>query len=89
MVVYDDLSGDTLKFDVIMAEVFTRLLRAAATPAELVAHLAEVLDLEADPRLQRLTEIALERFVRSELVEPLPGSSPTPEGDQACRPEAR
>ncbi len=75
-VVYDDLSGDTLKLDVIMSEIFSRLQQSAASQDELVQHLSKTLDLDIDLRLQRLAEIALERFedsglmVRTEAPEP-------------------
>ena len=67
-VVYDDLSGDTLKLDVIMAEVFARLHQGGATSGELAQHLAKALDVEVDLRLERLVEIAIERFADSGLI---------------------
>ena len=67
-VIYDDLSGDTVKLDVIMTELFRRLLESDATSGDLMRHLAEVLDLEQDLKLWRLTEIALARFADSGLI---------------------
>lgn len=73
IVVYDDLSGDTLKLDVIMAATFQRLQQGAVSRDVVADHLAATLDLEGDPRLRRLAEIALERLSLSELIvaEPL------------------
>jgi len=68
IVVYDDLSGDTLKLDVIMAATFQRLQQGAASLDAVADHLAATLELEGDPRLWRLAEIALERLALSELV---------------------
>jgi PqqD family protein of HPr-rel-A system len=62
MVIYDDLSGDTLKLDVVTAEIFRRVQQEAATSEQLAQHLSSVLDVEVDLRLERLIEIALERF---------------------------
>lgn len=76
VVVYDDLSGDTMKLDVVMAEAFRCILGTPATQTQLVEHLASVFDLEADLRLQRLAEIAIERFVDTGLIEPVRGSRP-------------
>ncbi len=76
VVVYDDLSGDTMKLDAIMAEAFTCFLKAPATELELVEHLASVFDLETDMRLQHLADIAIERFVAAGLIEPLSASRP-------------
>jgi PqqD family protein of HPr-rel-A system len=68
IVVYDDLSGDTLKLDVIMAATFQRLQQGASSLDVVADHLATTLDLEGDPRLRRLAEIALERLSLSELI---------------------
>jgi len=68
MVIYDDTSGDTLKLDFLMAATFQRLLAGPATLPELVDCLAAALELEVDPRLRRLVEIALERFALSDLA---------------------
>jgi len=90
MVVYDDLSGDTLKLDVIMTALFQRLQQGPAGLRELVDGLGAVLEMEVDPRLHRLVEITLERFVLSELVvaqpapapqSPQPGPEPEPPRD--------
>lgn len=75
-VIYDDLSGDTMKLDVIMTELFRRLLESDATSGDLMRHLAEVLDLAPDPKLWRLTEIALARFADSGLITPCQPPAP-------------
>jgi PqqD family protein of HPr-rel-A system len=75
---YDDLSGDTFKLDIIMAEIFARLQQGGATPDELVQHLAQTLDIEADLRLERLVELALERFEDSGLA--MPATALAPDG---------
>lgn len=67
--VYDDRSGDTLKLDVVAAEAFKRLAQGPTRLEDIVHHLAAVLELEADPRLYRLTEITLERLQLSDLAE--------------------
>lgn len=77
IVIYDDFSGDTMKLDVVMAEIFKRLTQAAATQAEIVAYLASELDLEVDPRLERLTEITLGRFAASGLIVAAEGRGPS------------
>lgn len=69
IVFYDDFTGDTLKLDVVMAEIFRRLLQAPATQAQLTDHLATTLDLEADMRLEGLAAIALERLNQAGLIE--------------------
>jgi hypothetical protein len=76
MVIYDDLSGDTLKLDVIMAEIFRRVQQGAATFEQLAQHLSNVLDVEIDLRLERLIEIALERFEVSGLMISTGASTP-------------
>lgn len=68
MVVYDDLSGDTLKLDVIMTVVFKRLLDRPATSSELGGHLATILALDNDPKLHKLTELALDRLADAGLI---------------------
>lgn len=68
-VLYDDLSGDTLKLDVVMTEIFVRLQKDNATAEELVQHLARLLELEADRRVEHLVEIAIQRLARSGLIE--------------------
>lgn len=69
--IYDDLSGDTFKLDLIMAEIFIRLQKTEASPDELVQHLSQVLDIETDLRLERLVEIALKRFEDGGLATPV------------------
>ena len=70
IVIYDDLSGDTLKLDVLMAEAFRHLHRGPATLAELTAYLAQSFDLEDDFRLTNWTARMIERFEKSGLIEP-------------------
>jgi hypothetical protein len=83
MVVYDDLSGDTLKLDVIAAAAFKTLLAGPAATTAIVEHLAVLLELEPDPRLRRVAEIALGRIAAAGLAEARPV---TPEA--AGRPDA-
>ena len=78
VVVYDDRSGDTLKLDVIAAEAFRLLSLGPVRQEDVVGHIAGVLDLEADPRLYRLTEIALERLAASNLAIAEPIAQPAP-----------
>lgn len=68
MVVYDDVSGDTLKLDPMMTLIVDRLKQAPARPAELVAHLAELLEVDNDPKLRQLTQLGLDRLAASGLV---------------------
>lgn len=70
VVVYDDLSGDTLKLDVVMAEVFRFLLETPASQSQLADHLASVLEMAPDARLQLLTNAALRRYRHAGLIEP-------------------
>lgn len=81
MVIYDDLSGDTLKLDVVMAEILRRVQQDAATFEQLAQHLSNVLDVEIDLRLERLVEIALERFEASGLL--ISAEAPSPDGGKA------
>lgn len=74
-VIYDDMSGDTMKLDVVLTQAFLRLLDAPATQAELTEHLAKQLALDVDRQLERYTAIALERFQRSRLIEPVPNKA--------------
>lgn len=76
VVVYDDLSGDTLKLDVIMAEVFRFLLSSPATRSQLTAHLASAFHLDADTRLQHLATTALNRSRHAGLVKPAVNDAP-------------
>jgi len=69
VVVYDDLSGDTLKLDAIMSVIFNLLLKTTATTTQLSAQLARTLDLENDPKLSQVTELALRRLADSRLVQ--------------------
>jgi hypothetical protein len=78
VVVYDDLSGDTMKLDVIVAEAFNYFLDAPATQVQLVEYFASVLDLDADLRLQHLAGIAIGRLADTGLIEPDHGSKPLP-----------
>ena len=69
MVIYDDLSGDTLKLEVLMAEAFRHLQKAPATLAELTAYLAEAFELEDDTRLALWATRMIERFENAGLIE--------------------
>lgn len=80
IVVYDDLSGDTMKLEVLMAEAFRYLHRGPATLAELTAYLAKSFDLEDDFRLTNWAARMIERFEKSGLIEP--AADPAP-GDHA------
>lgn len=68
--VYDDLSGDTMKLDPVMAEAFRRLLRGQASASELCEHIAATFELEVDVKLQHWVAKAIDRFSRSGLIEP-------------------
>ncbi len=68
--VYDDLSGDTLKLDPVMAEAFRQLLLGQPSLSELCDHIAATFDLEPDYKLRRWLEIAMDKFRRSGLIEP-------------------
>ena len=72
VVVYDDLSGDTLKLDTIMSVIFDLLRDRTATTTQLAALLASTLDLENDPRVFQLTDLALHRLADSGLIAPEP-----------------
>ena len=76
MVVYDDVSGDTLKLDSIMTVIFLALTDRPSDSTGLVAHLAEVLEVENDPKLRQLIQIGLDRLAACGLVrgEPAPAS---------------
>ena len=69
IVVYDDLSGDTLKLDPVMAEAFSCLLRGHASVEELRNHIADTFDLEADQKLQYWMDKAIAGLQRSGLIE--------------------
>ena len=70
MVIYDDLSGDTLKLEVLMAEAFRYLQRAPATLGEITAHLADSFELDDDTRLALWATRMIERFEKAGLIEP-------------------
>lgn len=76
IVIYDDLSGDTMMLDVIMSRALLRLLEAPATHAELKEFLAKQFDLEVDRQLARYTTLLLEKFQRSGLIEPVSNRDP-------------
>lgn len=77
-VVYDDLSGDTLRLDVVMTEIFKRLHQGPASLAQLTAQLASVLDLEQDLRLEHVTRTALDRLAECGLTVPPPSPPGAP-----------
>ena len=70
VVIYDDMSGDTLKLDPVMAEAFKRLLHGRASHSDLCDHIASAFDLEADPKVGDWVSEAIGRFRRSGLIEP-------------------
>ena len=70
VVIFDDLSGDTLKLDPVMAEAFRRLLSGPASMSDLCDHIAAIFDLEADLKIQDWMIEAVDRFRRSGLIEP-------------------
>lgn len=74
LVVYDDLSGDTLKLDVVATAAFQTLLAGPASATAVTKRLAALLDLEADPRLHRVAEIALGRLAATGVVVQLPAA---------------
>lgn len=83
MVVYDDLSGDTQKLDLVTAEVFKRLRQGEATLSQLTDHLAKALDLEGNRRLAHIAETAVTRLaaqglVAQDLVQPQAGGANAP-----------
>lgn len=69
VVVYDDLSGDTMKLDIIMSEIFRLTLHKPADLGEIVRHLASTLDLKADQQLRHLATLALQRLRQAALIE--------------------
>lgn len=69
IVVYDDLSGDTMKLNPYMSETLRCLQQAPASEAAITRHLAETLEADADSHLQRWVARAIERFERVGLVE--------------------
>jgi len=79
IVVYDHCSGNTMKLDIIMSEVFRFVLRRPATEAAIVAHLAATLDLAADAHFRRIADRALLRLHQAALIQPLssPGAPPS------------
>ena len=76
VVIYDDLSGDTLKLEPVMAEAFMRLLHGQASVSELCDHIADAFDLEADQKLHHWTAKAIDRLRRSGLIEPAGPQAP-------------
>jgi len=78
VVVYDDVSGDTLKLDSIMTVIFLRLLETPSRSPDLVSHLARELDVDDDPKLRQLTELGLSRLAGCGLVIAAPEPVPVP-----------
>lgn len=81
MVVYDDLSGDTMKLNPYMSETLRCLQQAPASETTITRHLAETLEADADSRLQRWVARAIERFERVGLVEAVAAPEQTGESD--------
>ena len=75
IVIYDDRSGDTMKLDIIMSEIFRLVLQRPATGSAITSHLAATFDLPADARLRRITDRALRRLREAALIRPLSSSS--------------
>lgn len=75
IVLYDDCSGDTMKLDIIMSEIFRFMLQRPVTVPAITDHLAETFDLAADEQLRRITGRALHRLREAALIQPL--SSPS------------
>lgn len=71
IVIYDDLSGDTMKLDIIMSAIFRFMLQRPATQTAITEHLAVALDLTADKQLRHITAMALHRLCEAEVVQPL------------------
>lgn len=69
VVIYDDSSGDTMKLDIIMSEIFRFMLHGPATRSEIVRHLASAFDLEADGQLGHVTAVALHRLRAAALIQ--------------------
>ena len=78
MVVYDDVSGDTLKLDPLMTVIFQCLMERPAQSADLVSHLAEVLEVDDDPKLRQLTGLGLNGLAGCGLITASPTSGPGP-----------
>lgn len=70
VVVYDDLSGDTMKLDIIMSEIFRFMLPRPATRSQILDHLAAALDLKANDQLRPITAMALHRLREATLIQP-------------------
>ncbi len=70
VVIYDDLSGDTMKLELMMAEAFHYLQRKPASQSDLIAFLARSFDLQDDARLEDWAARLIERFERAGLIEP-------------------
>ena len=76
IVIYDDMSGDTMKLDIIMSEIFRFMLQMPATQAEITHHLASALDLKVDEQLRHLTATALHRLHGAALIQAMPAAGP-------------
>lgn len=74
IVLYDHRSGDTMKLNIIMSEIFRFVLQRPATGPAIMDHLAATFDLAADDRLRHITNRALRRLCEAALIHPL--SSP-------------
>lgn len=71
VVVYDDSSGDTMKLDIIMSEVFRFMIQRPATGTAITDHLAATFRLAADEHLRRITDRALHKLRERALIHPL------------------
>jgi PqqD family protein of HPr-rel-A system len=75
IVIYDHRSGDTMKLDIIMSEIFRFMLQRPVTGSAITDHLAATFELAADQRLRHITDRALHRLREAALIQPL--SSPS------------
>ena len=70
VVVYDDLSGDTMKLDIIVSELFRLMLQGPVTESQIAHHLASRWQLKADPQIDKVVALALHRLREAELIRP-------------------
>lgn len=70
VVIYDDLSGDTMKLDIIMSAVFRFMLHGPVTESQIAHHLASRWELKADPQIGNLAALALRRLREAEMIRP-------------------
>jgi PqqD family protein of HPr-rel-A system len=71
VVVYDDLSGDTMKLDAVVSEVFRLLLQGPLTMGQVIDHLVTAFEMAAGADVPNLAATALNRLKEAGLVTPL------------------